>query len=628
MGVFTEYNTDLNTPSDLVNAILGNSAGIAVDFASIHFVGSGGQVSFYDGSLAPLGIGQGILLTSGDGTPETTNTATNYGSTVGMGGDSDLDAALQAAGMGAGTQDATYLEFSFTVTDPSIKSITFDLVFGSEEYPEYADDIVDIAGVFVNGTNSSLFNNDPSRPLSFLQKNIDDGYFLDNQGGSYPIEYDGISVPLSIVAPVNQGVNTIKIAIADTSDSILDSGLFISNLKGSTQTGGGIVVPGNKTPVAADDQVSVREDRFSLEAKTVTGNVLSNDSDPNAGDSLFVSAVAGAAASVGQTLQGKYGTLTLRSDGSYTYSLANTDALIRGEQGVERFTYTVSDGAGGTDTARLEIRVVGEDLELTRSGRFTAHRGADRITGGTSADHFAGRAGDDILSGEGGDDILWGEAGDDQLLGADGSDQAVGGAGDDAIRLGAGDDRGWGEAGTDILHGEDGDDVIDGGDGNDRALLGSGNDKGFGGRGDDRLIGDLGADQLIGGEGDDTAEGGIGNDKLWGGDGTDTLRGGGGSDQFNGGADADLIYLDVGNDTAWGGGGDDRFIFTRGFGVDRIKDFQTGDQIVLEGIFRSFAEVKKYMKEVGDDIVIDVPGRGNVITIENVSRLGERDFEF
>ena len=748
MPVFKAYDSASNTASDLVTALLASSPELTVDTNSIQFVGSSGQVSFYDGSLTPLGIGAGILLTSGDGTPANSNTSVEYGEAVGTPGDSDLDGALVGAGMGTGTNDAAYVEFSFFVNNPDVKTITFDILFGSDEYPEYADDIVDIAGVFVNGKNYALFNNDPAQPLSVLQSNIDAGNFINNRGGSLPIEYDGVSVPLTIVAPVRQGTNTIKIAIADTSDAILDSGLFVSNLKGGTGTGGGInhpptlaasvtsaaytntvgddsfapVVgfltstdpdtrdnqlfgvtggaasgtragydiekantygtlflnsstgayfyepndaaieslrsgaietytltvtdssgasdsltftvdltaanepPANSPPAAIDDEATIKEDASSLEPRTFTGNVLSNDSDPDAGDSLLVSAAAGSV--VGQEIQGTYGTLTLHSDGSYTYSLANTDALIEGEQGVEQFAYVVSDNAGLTDAATLTLIIQGSDLDLPRNGEFKAHRGADRVTGGQGDDRFTGRAGSDILSGEDGADILWGEDGDDQLFGAKGSDQAVGGSGHDVIWLGSGDDRGWGEAGDDILHGEEGDDVVDGGDDDDLVLLGSGDDKGFGGRGDDRLSGEEGHDHLIGGNGEDTVEGESGNDKLWGGGGADTLRGGNGADQFNGGSDNDRIYLDEGNDTAWGGNGNDRFIFSRSFGDDVIKDFQSGDKIVLESVFKSFSQLEDHMRQAGDDVVIDAPGQGNTITVENVGSLRAQDFDF
>ena len=63
---------------------------------------------------------------------------------------------------------------------------------------------------------------------------------------------------------------------------------------------------------------------------------------------------------IGSTLVGTYGTLTLNADGTYTYT-ANTDAakaLEPLETAVDYFTYTLSDGTS-TDKAELQITVTG-----------------------------------------------------------------------------------------------------------------------------------------------------------------------------------------------------------------------------------------------------------------------------
>jgi hypothetical protein len=136
---FSPYTAESNSPPDLVNAVLARSPGITINQDSIRFGGSESQVSFYDGSLSELGIGPGILLTTGIGTPATTNTNPSSGTTSGKPGDEDLEKVLAAAQLPAVTRDAVFVEFSFVVDNPRVKSITFDLVFGSEEYPEFAD---------------------------------------------------------------------------------------------------------------------------------------------------------------------------------------------------------------------------------------------------------------------------------------------------------------------------------------------------------------------------------------------------------------------------------------------------------------------------------------------------------
>jgi Ca2+-binding RTX toxin-like protein len=82
---------------------------------------------------------------------------------------------------------------------------------------------------------------------------------------------------------------------------------------------------------------------------------------------------------------------------------------------------------------------------------------------------------------------------------------------------------------------------------------------------------------LQGGPGNDRLTGGEGNDRLWGGEGNDRLAGGPGLDRLIGGP---------GNDWLSGGPQADVFVFTDGFGIDRIVDFrQSGaDRIDLSGL--------------------------------------------
>ncbi|WP_386067957.1 Ig-like domain-containing protein [Tahibacter sp. UC22_41] len=91
---------------------------------------------------------------------------------------------------------------------------------------------------------------------------------------------------------------------------------------------------GNRPPAAADDSAQTPP------ATPVRINVLRNDSDPD-GDSLSVTSVSTPA----------HGTAAINDDGSVTYTPA------AGFEGSDGFTYTVSDGRGGTATARVSVLV-------------------------------------------------------------------------------------------------------------------------------------------------------------------------------------------------------------------------------------------------------------------------------
>ncbi|KZK74535.1 MAG: hypothetical protein A3K90_02100 [Pelodictyon luteolum] len=129
----------------------------------------------------------------------------------------------------------------------------------------------------------------------------------------------------------------------------------------------------NTSPLALIDGGSVDED--ATLAVDAAHGVLSNDTDGD-GDGLSVTALRtgtesgyGSIGTVGEALTGTYGTLTLSSDGSYTYTADQTatDALGEGESATDSFTYQVSDGQGGTDLAQLDITVSGVNDAPTSS---------------------------------------------------------------------------------------------------------------------------------------------------------------------------------------------------------------------------------------------------------------------
>lgn len=276
MPAFTEYNPAVHSSASVLGAIFNAPAGVTVvpgspqlrwgAAASITLGGPDGDypglpgfpgfpglqmvrsISFYDGSIAALGIGAGLLLSTGGALPPMVNTSEGYSGVFEPEQDTtppvdaELQAVAYAAFAGAGElHDTTSLAFSVNVTDPAIRGLRFDLVFASDEFPEFADsDYVDIAALIVNGANYALFNQKVTQPLSVVGENIALGNFRDNAAGAIPLEYDGVSRKLSVVAPVNPGLNTIKIAVADTGDEVLDSALFVSNMQAVDYAGFGL----------------------------------------------------------------------------------------------------------------------------------------------------------------------------------------------------------------------------------------------------------------------------------------------------------------------------------------------------------------------------------------------------
>ena len=92
-------------------------------------------------------------------------------------------------------------------------------------------------------------------------------------------------------------------------------------------------------------------------AGTAGTGALAGNSDLS-GYSLAISAISGGA--LGVSTAGKYGHLTLNADGSYSYSADISDAIsgaASGSQPIDTFTFTVSDGRGGTINSTLKFTI-------------------------------------------------------------------------------------------------------------------------------------------------------------------------------------------------------------------------------------------------------------------------------
>ncbi|GHU08953.1 hypothetical protein AGMMS50225_08600 [Betaproteobacteria bacterium] len=220
-----------NNAQALLDALLAPNSGINIVNGSLQYIGAANQGGTYtglnltpsDGAGATIINPDGILLTTGTANLPTTNTSnTFHGPSGGTGTGSN---ALLTSLSGFGTYDQNVLSFQFTV-DPGVTALAANLVFGSDEYPTQS--VTDIFGFFVDGINYAAFAN------GGLVQNAAQTDFQDNPFGSnrYPIEFNGITTSHHVVGALDSTLNvhTLYIAIADTSDYIYESGVFIGGL--------------------------------------------------------------------------------------------------------------------------------------------------------------------------------------------------------------------------------------------------------------------------------------------------------------------------------------------------------------------------------------------------------------
>ena len=94
--------------------------------------------------------------------------------------------------------------------------------------------------------------------------------------------------------------------------------------------------------------------------------MLTNDTDPDAGDTKTVTAVSfgAVAGTLGNALAGAYGSLVLNAAGAYTYTVNETAAAVQALRQTTNtltdvFTYTMRDTAGATSSTTLAVTVHG-----------------------------------------------------------------------------------------------------------------------------------------------------------------------------------------------------------------------------------------------------------------------------
>lgn len=298
LGTYSTANLSTVTPTALAQSLVG--AGITVSNVSI--ISDGLNVaddvaigSFTNGLDLGIGIDTGIVLSSGDiATAAGPNSADNFTTNNTTGADPDLQAIATAT-----LNDSAVL--SFTFDDPSIQpgevaTVQFQFVFGSEEYNEFVDSVFnDTFAFFLNGTNIAVLP-DLTTPVSinnfnggnpFDPNQTDDfaDFFNNNDpddgGVSFNTEMDGFSNVFTAFGNVTgPGPHTIKLAIGDSSDSDLDSWVFLA--------AGSLQVLTNPTSIAPTPEGQI----FSalVDAETVSFPVVaaSNSLTPGVASSVSI----------------------------------------------------------------------------------------------------------------------------------------------------------------------------------------------------------------------------------------------------------------------------------------------------------------------------------------------------
>ena len=237
---------DLSTPGSSALALAQDLMGSGVTSVSnASYSGANAQLGKIDiADPAVVSFNHGVILSSGNiadivGPNKSESTTGDMSSWPGINpGASDSDLTALIAGsqtVNPNTYDAASLQFDFV---PTGSKIYFTYVFGSDEYLEWVNQFNDVFGFWVtnsSGTSSNCALTADGLPVSIDSVNttVDSAEYRDNSfsnpsANPINIEPDGLTVEMICQAAVTPNVtNHIKLAIADTSDQILDSQVIL-----------------------------------------------------------------------------------------------------------------------------------------------------------------------------------------------------------------------------------------------------------------------------------------------------------------------------------------------------------------------------------------------------------------
>ena len=311
--------------------------------------------------------------------------------------DPDARAAAEAVAVANGLIPGTFA-FETTVLDVVLTG-SEDFAIGVGGAPEFQaeGEEVEIVEVEINEAptvvaDTAIMDEDGSVDIDVLANDTDpEGDTLTLVSGSDP----------------NGGAVTVvngELRFAPAADFNGETTLsYELNDAGGNTVAGNVVVTVTAqpdAPVAVDDG----GEEFTTDENTAltTGSVLLNDSDAD-GDTLRIAGIS---------LAGTLGLVTDNGDGTFGYDPNGAfERLGEGDTATDTFSYTLSDGNGGTSVATVTITLIGVNDNTVGSDEGETVMGTDAV------DELDAMGGDDIVDSGGGADTVTLGSGADALVG-------------------------------------------------------------------------------------------------------------------------------------------------------------------------------------------------------------------
>jgi len=273
-GLYAQISVTVNNnAAQLANNMVG--PGITVSNAIINCPPRASGVFTWTNSS--VGLGNGIVLTTGDADSISSNGIFGLTTIWGAPGDADLDAAINSPGwpspIPTSTEDACILEFDLV---PNCDTIAINYIFASAEYNTWVGSTFNDAFAFfitgpgivgtqnialIPGTNIPITINSINNGPTGVGPCVNCSYFIDNTGNppvDPDMEFTGFTQKITArQVAVPCATYHIKFVIADGSDGSLDSGVFLEQ-GGFRCTTTQLEIDQTTTGLPGNDQWAVR----------------------------------------------------------------------------------------------------------------------------------------------------------------------------------------------------------------------------------------------------------------------------------------------------------------------------------------------------------------------------------
>lgn len=234
----------------LLQSLVGD--GVVLKSYSISKTSSDEAFGFFEDKKARLGMKKGLVMTTGGiSSLSSKNTSPSMSNNTHAHAEGRLASDAKAVSCsdfekylkpGQKTFDACVIELDVV---PTADTLSFNYVFGSEEYDEYVgSEYNDIFGFFISGKGIGAEKNlavVPGTEIPVSVNSINNGggssyktrpsnptFYVSNTEGQLGIEYDGLTKLMEVRQPViPYETYHIKLAIADVGDNSFDSGVLL-----------------------------------------------------------------------------------------------------------------------------------------------------------------------------------------------------------------------------------------------------------------------------------------------------------------------------------------------------------------------------------------------------------------